>query len=781
MKGKKNGEHGSVTVVLALMLVPVLLVTAVFVDGARFTSADSVIRSNQELAINSVLAENNDDLHRMFGLLATVSDAGLLDEANAVMLQSVAGDPEAGNLLRIDVDSSQIQPVSGSSLTEATIIANQITEYMKYRAPLNMVSEILDSLDWLKNLKEKIDLMKKRVEYFKKINDLLDLISEINSLVETLETQISAINDNVQQLVLDSPLTVLLDAIDLAMQDEDPTTQQLNEIDQRLSATTSAITDGQSNVNAAVDTLTTLFGDDGESGKVGDLVEKTRDLFEAKEEYTAAVNDSSSTEEEKQAMVEEADSSTSVLEEIEQALKDSATELVNEFTDDVKTAFTDFQDELIVGVKEHLGSQYHQITLNDIDYHLIEAVVEDLTGEAEGAPQTPSAVLNKMFPNGLDLNMGNILTGAIDNMKGSLAKAVDDVAGKLDIWETIKTILFEQLPASVQGFHTMVSEFAGNTAWDESRIGDGIPGDVIDQIVPDADSFSDEDSLMDSVSDGGDGGILGAMGDLVDGLGSALTTAYDNILLSSYISGHFTHAAMDREGTPTRINNSEFASCYTGPCRAELEYILTGENGSKTAFGMVFGLRVVTNLMAALTDKRVQAVRTAVMAIPVVGQALALVITPALAVIQSAIDMQTLIVDQGEVPLYTNQLSVLSGEIGGLKDVIDDLSPGSMNVPTQEKSVLPLSYTDYMNIFLFIAMLTGKDAVMERAGTIIEYNVRYNDGGFRLTNAYTAYFSVTEYSVQPLFTSMIASSNTENTLPMDTFRFTGKQTYALGF
>ncbi len=784
MRPRKNGEHGAVTVLLALAMIPVLLVTGVFVDGARFISADSVVRSNQELAINSVLAQRDNDLHRMFGLLATVSDAGLLDEANNAMLASLAGDPEAGNLLRIDVDTSRIEPVTDASLADAEIMASQITEYMKYRAPVGLVADLLDSLDWLANFKEKVALMEKRVAYFKKINDVAELIQDVKDLVEQLVDDIETFNTTIQQLLADPPQNVLRDAIALALQDE-VTASERQAINRRLSDTATRITNAQQQFNAVRSTFNELFGEDGTGGKANELIDKIDEVFNAKEEYESEIDGSeNSDQEEKETLKEEAENSVSILNDLKEALTGVADDLIDSINSDINSALDEFGQGVIDDITDQLSSQTRRPTLADIDFALIKAMVDDLTGESEDGPQTPQQVFNIVFPNGITLNISEIVQTRLSVLLESLGEVVQDAAGKVDVWGTVRDVLLNQVPDSLNGYINLTQTLANNRAWDESLVA-GVGSDEMSPII-DPTGFDDEDAIKDGISDGSGGGLLGDMGKLLDGLTNVLSTAYENILIADYISGHFTHSALDfDEDNPTRNNHSEFASCRTQKCAAEMEYILTGVNGPIGAVGLVFGLRVVTNMVAAVMDKRVQAISRAAMAIPIVGQAIALLVTPAFAIIQSVIDIKVLVEDGGKVPLFSNRLPLFepgySGDGKGLVDAFEGFGDGSAGNSQQGKHGPELSYQDHLVIFIFIAMIGGRDGVIERTGTIIQYNKQYIDGSFELGNAHTSFFVVTEFSVEPLFTNILGSSDAANRLGEGNFRFSDKQTYVAGF
>ena len=66
---RKN--NGAVSVFLVIILVPVLVVTSLFVDVARMHLGQAVVDSAGDLALNTAMTQFDSELNEYYGLLGT--------------------------------------------------------------------------------------------------------------------------------------------------------------------------------------------------------------------------------------------------------------------------------------------------------------------------------------------------------------------------------------------------------------------------------------------------------------------------------------------------------------------------------------------------------------------------------------------------------------------------------------------------------------------------------------------------------------------------------------
>lgn len=181
--------EGAISVFLVIILVPCLFITSLFVDVGRVYLSQSMAYSSADLALNTVLTKYDKDLNEWFGLVASCQDmdefydvseeyfkrtisSQNLEESEIVLLEQMyqnmirqiqnADADEIHDLLRVDVvDEVTISPYENANLTNETLLKEQIVEFMKYRGPITVTSEVLDMImDSDENLKPEFEILK---------------------------------------------------------------------------------------------------------------------------------------------------------------------------------------------------------------------------------------------------------------------------------------------------------------------------------------------------------------------------------------------------------------------------------------------------------------------------------------------------------------------------------------------------------------------------------------------------------------------------------------------
>ena len=165
-KFMKNNK-GAVTVFVTLLLIPAMLLSGTAVDLARMHTAKSIVQDANQLAANAVLSQYNALLHDLYGLFGVkTEDPELASMVNEYIEVSIFGEDwnEKGLgtfqlFYGSDLQPADILPEPDKNLRNSDVLRRQIEEYMKYRAPVIIVKELLDALsdNRLKDDKKIID------------------------------------------------------------------------------------------------------------------------------------------------------------------------------------------------------------------------------------------------------------------------------------------------------------------------------------------------------------------------------------------------------------------------------------------------------------------------------------------------------------------------------------------------------------------------------------------------------------------------------------------------
>lgn len=219
---KRN--EGAITVYLSIILSVMLVLTGVFVDGARARAAEAQVQSVAEAAANSLLAEYNNILKEWFGLMAiSENNPDVLEEEllyymnRNLMTELGAQKPnlsdESWNYVRkfLDVNNEykdvkfldmydyliedvSVQPMY--NLTENEVIRAQIVEHMKYRAPEVLGEEFLEKINVFKSYKKQSEVLSSKL----KVDSSL---SGIKKALENLSKAIGDVNKYDQKVLSD--------------------------------------------------------------------------------------------------------------------------------------------------------------------------------------------------------------------------------------------------------------------------------------------------------------------------------------------------------------------------------------------------------------------------------------------------------------------------------------------------------------------------------------------------------------------------------------------------
>lgn len=602
MRRRELGPRGSVTVVLTLVLVPIMVVAGLFVDGSRGVLARSVVRSAQQLAINDVLAKHDDLLRQTFGLLAVIDSEELDVAARQILASSASGDG-GGDVLRLKFSSEdfgEVEVVANANLAQADVLTNQIVEYMKYRAPVEFMSQLAESINWLINLQTKIELVKKRVEGINKLAKLVDEVNDLADQVAEMADQLTAAYDALTKLNTlladDGPDSIKQRFLDLARAYLDyeayPSAASRRAFDQaqtRALEIWTIIEDAATKAGAAATALMKL-DPTGVVTAASDLIDFVdKDLLPAakKDEEVSAGADSDG---------KDAQEDAGFLKTTAQKVKDA---ILNRFSERDRAELSNALDRFAKDAKPILAEKYTKAKLVSMLSSTVGDAI-DAYKEAKDAGEEPGdAALLSILEGTWD----NIWTLVYQDLNGPLRELTDamlfsklkDLAEKglkelgEDLVDAVKrgisAEVSEQATVSVQAMIKSLKDravsygelldavatqkatpYEGTDRWDNRPSLGGASGSeeateelaaFADADETDLDAFSaDSTSLLDSV--------LG----LVDGLLQKAEDVRDGVFFTEYVTGMFTYSTLDN--VSVTMEQSKNQNClWSAKCAAQ--------------------------------------------------------------------------------------------------------------------------------------------------------------------------------------------------------------------
>ena len=177
---------GSISILLAFLLTGVLSLGALLVEGSRYQEAKKQLEESSLNSALSLLAFFDSDLESRFGLYGIDSETTSADAFLSYLLFNSdctdGGVYDANNISQLyDVTSGTYE--LKYDLANYQVLKRQILEYEKYRAPLNMASEMLDIDKMIKELKKNIE---KAIPGLEKMLDVCDSVVEIAEAIKAL-------------------------------------------------------------------------------------------------------------------------------------------------------------------------------------------------------------------------------------------------------------------------------------------------------------------------------------------------------------------------------------------------------------------------------------------------------------------------------------------------------------------------------------------------------------------------------------------------------------------
>lgn len=202
-------NDGAISVFLVMILVPCMLVASIFVDISRVSLGRAVAESSADLALNTLMTYYDHDLSEAYGLIGScqnISDyfdmvsecfdqalrsQDVEDEEVQLLYQRVMkevggrfGDETISDFLLLENEAgASVKPIEGANMRNPAILQKQLVEFMKYRAPIIIVQELIELLaseeekGGVKDSEESVadkPMVEAQEEYYKAEGELLE-------------------------------------------------------------------------------------------------------------------------------------------------------------------------------------------------------------------------------------------------------------------------------------------------------------------------------------------------------------------------------------------------------------------------------------------------------------------------------------------------------------------------------------------------------------------------------------------------------------------------------
>lgn len=167
--------RGSVTVFVSIVLSVLIAFSGIMVDLSRLRTGEKHVRAAVQLSVQSALSQYYAPLKENYGLMAMGFDQEELEKMIGDLLsKNLAVEnrymPGYTDLYGFEVKNITVTPMF--NLTEDYVLEQQITQFMKYRAPAATIGNFLEKLRSLNTCMAQSGLINKKMDLEKKLQKI---------------------------------------------------------------------------------------------------------------------------------------------------------------------------------------------------------------------------------------------------------------------------------------------------------------------------------------------------------------------------------------------------------------------------------------------------------------------------------------------------------------------------------------------------------------------------------------------------------------------------------
>ncbi len=199
-------EKGFISIFLCLLLVPMVTYSTMIIDASRLQMSRVQMQSAGDLAMNAALSEYEHKLEEMYGLFAVAQNQDDIEKAvNRYFRETIAGalgtsatDSKTVNMangltemtfnnekidendifnfveMQLEEDGFSYNPIEESRVSNPMVMKGQIIDYMKYKAPVSLATNLMKKIGFLQDSTQQVDAIDKKIAYAEAVSDLED-------------------------------------------------------------------------------------------------------------------------------------------------------------------------------------------------------------------------------------------------------------------------------------------------------------------------------------------------------------------------------------------------------------------------------------------------------------------------------------------------------------------------------------------------------------------------------------------------------------------------------
>ncbi|MGE5473681.1 MAG: DUF5702 domain-containing protein [Ignavibacteriales bacterium] len=176
-------ESGAITVYLCIIFVAMIIVAGILIDASRIRTAEVQIKRAIDSAVSSALSSYDKNLKEQFGLFVLNDNdserlGNMIKEYMSFNLGTDKSNQGFLDLYGYRVEKIKVTPIY--NLTENQAARRQIVEYMKFRAPKQVVESFIGKAKAMADTGKSVELSEMKMQIDKVFMDIVNDVQNIN-------------------------------------------------------------------------------------------------------------------------------------------------------------------------------------------------------------------------------------------------------------------------------------------------------------------------------------------------------------------------------------------------------------------------------------------------------------------------------------------------------------------------------------------------------------------------------------------------------------------------
>lgn len=201
---------GSITVFLCIILAVLIPLTCILIDLARISSAKSQAKTALKICTESMLAAYDRQLKEQYGLFSLYPQDmdAMQKEVYELMCENLNTEASIDGVTDLyGFKVREVEVIPFYNYSEPFVLQQQVAEFMKYRAPIQVVQEFYEKIKVMVGLIKEGEMIERKMAIDKLLNDIRSDLVNISCMLNEVLSNFNALDNNSKTTLKESSLS----------------------------------------------------------------------------------------------------------------------------------------------------------------------------------------------------------------------------------------------------------------------------------------------------------------------------------------------------------------------------------------------------------------------------------------------------------------------------------------------------------------------------------------------------------------------------------------------